>query len=319
MSATTDESLGVVLLNLGGPERLADVRPFLYNLFSDREIIRLGPPFLQRPIAWWIARRRAPKSRESYRLIGGGSPLNRITRSQATALEKALRDRGLPATVDMAMRYWRPYADTAISRFHAQGIRRLVLLTLYPHYSKATTGSSVRDFQRRAAGYGFVIHTIDAWPDHPGYVRELAATILEARERVGENARVVYSAHSLPARFIEEGDPYCEHLARTIAAVEGETGIKGELCYQSRSGPVRWLEPSTPDTIDRLAAEGCRKLVMVPISFVSDHVETLYEIDMLYRRQAEQHNMRLERAPSLNTRPGFIAALADLVEEAIRP
>ncbi len=318
MSATAGDPLGVVLLNLGGPERLADVRPFLYNLFSDREIIRLGPPLLQRPIAWWIARKRAPKSAEAYRMIGGGSPLGRITKAQARALEAQLRQRQIPAVVEVAMRYWHPLAGETVDRLAERGIRRLVLLPLYPHYSKATTGSSVRDFLRRAAGRGFEITTIESWPDHPGYVRELAATITEARQTMGGDPRVVYSAHSLPARFIDEGDPYCEHLERTIAAVEAATAIKGELCFQSRSGPVRWLEPSTPATIDRLAAEGCRKILMVPISFVSDHVETLYEIDMLYRRQAEQHHMELRRSAALNTRPGFIAVLADLVEEAVR-
>ncbi len=316
---TTSKSnprIGVVLLNLGGPERLADVRPFLYNLFSDREIIRLGPPFLQKPIAWFIAWRRAPKSMESYRLIGGGSPLNRITSAQAAALEERLRARGLPAVVGMAMRYWRPYAGEIIERFAALGIRRLVLLTLYPHYSVATTGSSMTDFRRQAAGRDFDITATEAWPDQPGYVRELAATITECRQALGDDARVVYSAHSLPVRFIEEGDPYCDHLRRTIEAVEALTGVRGELCYQSRSGPVRWLSPSTPETLERLAAEGCRRLVMVPISFVSDHVETLYEIDILYRQQAQDLGMELRRSASLNTRPGFIEALADLVEEA---
>lgn len=310
---------GVLLLNLGGPGQLADVQPFLYNLFSDRNIIRLGPPFMQKPLARFIAWRRAPKSRESYRLIGGASPLARITAEQAAALADKLAAHGF-YRVAVAMRYWRPDADTVLAGLDREGVRRLVALPLYPHYSVATTGSSLVDLDRAAAGFspGFEIASIQSWQQQPRYIGELAQTIIDGLARFGaDEPRVVYSAHSLPRKFVDEGDPYVDHLQATIRAVEQLTGRPGILCYQSRSGPVEWLAPSTPETLDRLAAEGCKNILMVPISFVSDHVETLYEIDMLYRQQAAGLGIRLERTDSLNVRPGFIDALQELVLEAV--
>jgi ferrochelatase len=339
------ETIAVVLLNLGGPERVEDVRPFLYNLFSDRLIIRLGPAFLQRPIAWMIAKRRAPKSQGYYRQIGGGSPLNAITRDQCRALETSLADHA-PFRVGMVMRYWHPFAAEVLPDLLAHGVRKLVALTLYPHYSIATTGSSLRDLREYLATQPQAVEVleIDSWPDNPAYVDCLVERIREGlagscaqgvSTGVGEVApppplpspasgrggaldvngrvEVVYSAHSLPVKFIEEGDPYVDHLKRTIAAIEAKTGKQGHLCFQSRSGPVEWLAPSTPETIEKLAAQGCRRIVMVPISFVSDHVETLCEIDIQYRELATSLGVELIRTRSLNTDPAFIAGLKGLV------
>ena len=306
MSEQSDRA--IVLLNLGGPETVDDVRPFLYNLFSDRLIIRLGPPFLQRPIAWWIAKKRAPKSREYYRQIGGGSPLSRITREQCRALSRTLG--GVP--VEMAMRYWRPFSREVVARLHAAGVRRLHAVTLYPHYSIATTGSSLVDLRAAIADLApdMELTTVESWPDHPGYIDCLAKRIIATLDAGG--GEVVYSAHSLPVKFIKEGDPYVDHLQRTIAAVEKVTGKTGHLCYQSRSGPVEWLAPSTPETIERLARQGCKRVVMVPISFVSDHVETLCEIDIQYRDQARKLGMELVRVPVFNADADFIEVLAAL-------
>jgi len=311
--------LGVVLLNMGGPERLEDVAPFLMNLFSDREIIRLSPfPFLQRFIAARIVKKRAPKSREAYRLIGGGSPLARITREQARALAESL---GGGTVVLPAMRYWHPYAHETVEALGRAGVRRVVLLPLYPHFSRATTGSSLKDFFRAQEALQPAMETavIDAWPDDPEYVGALAETIMEGVGGLEAGSyELVYSAHSLPKSFIDQGDPYLDHLKRTIQAVEAATGIIGRLCFQSRSGPVKWLTPSTPDLLDQLAREGVRRVVMVPLSFVSDHVETLYEIDILYKTFCRERGLELVRTPSLNTRPRFIGALARLVREAWR-
>lgn len=305
------ETIGVVLLNLGGPERVEDVRPFLYNLFSDRLIIRLGPAFLQRPIAWMIAKRRAPKSQGYYRQIGGGSPLNTITAEQCRALEASLAGQA-PFQVRMVMRYWHPFADEVLPALLAQGVSKLVALTLYPHYSIATTGSSLRDLRDYLAGQPQPVDLleIDSWPDNEAYVDCLAERIMELE---GNGTEVVYSAHSLPVKFIDEGDPYVDHLKRTIAAIEVKTGKQGHLCFQSRSGPVEWLAPSTPETIAKLAGQGCRRIVMVPISFVSDHVETLCEIDIQYRDLAASLGVELIRTRSLNTDPAFIAGLKGLV------
>lgn len=305
--------IGVILLNLGGPERLEDVRPFLYNLFSDRLIIRLGPAFLQRPIAWLIAKRRAPKSQNYYRQIGGGSPLNEITVAQCRALESELSPYGL-FKVGMIMRYWHPFAAEVLPAFMACGITKLVALTLYPQYSIATTGSSLKDLRAylMEAFRDVELLEIDSWPDNDIYIHCLAERIMELLVQ-DDGTEVVYSAHSLPVKFIEEGDPYVDHLKRTIAAIEAKTGKGGHLCFQSRSGPVKWLEPSTPETIKKLSQQGCRRIIMVPISFVSDHVETLCEIDIQYKELAASLDMKLIRTKSLNTDPAFIAGLSELV------
>jgi ferrochelatase len=311
----TQENIAVILLNLGGPERLEDVEPFLFNLFSDRMIIRLGPSFMQKTIARFIARRRAPKSSQAYAKIGGGSPLGKITADQAKALKKELAGYG-PFRVDVAMRYWHPRADETLAQLQNDGIKRIIALPLYPHYSIATTGSSVSDLVEAARAFSpaFEIATIDAWPVQPEYINALATTIKTGTELFeGEKPQVVYSAHSLPVKFIQEGDPYVDHLKLTIQAVESLTAIPGKLCYQSRSGPVEWLSPSPPEILEQLRKEGCKNVLMVPISFVSDHVETLYEIDMLYGEMAQDMGIRMERTASLNCMPEFIDSLKDMV------
>lgn len=314
MSQTT----GVILLNMGGPDSLDAVRPFLYNLFSDRDIIKLGPSFLQKHIAWFIARKRAAKSAENYRKIGGKSPLLDITTAQAEALEKELSSQG-KYIVTTAMRYWHPYPKDALDQLLDKGVTELVALTLYPQYSKATTGSSVSFLEKEIARRHLTmpLTVIDSWPTQPNYVGALAKGILSTVEKLqadGANeVQIVYSAHSLPVTFVEAGDPYVEHLQQNIEAIEKVTKMKGVLCYQSRSGPVEWLAPSTPEMIDRLADEGCKAMAMVPISFVSDHIETIYEVDMLYRSMAEERGIAFASSPSLNTNPEFIKGLAKLV------
>ncbi len=315
MTQQSKEQIGVLLLNLGGPDRLQDVESFLFNLFSDRQIIRLSPfPFLQRPLARFIANRRAPKSRKAYKQIGGGSPLKKITGQQGAALETFLGRVG-SFKVGMAMRYWYPSADEVLQEFGQNGITKIVALTLYPHYSLATTGSSIIDLEKAAAKlpYRFDITTVTSWPDQQEYINCLVRSIRREVGKIAGQATVVYSAHSLPVKFIEEGDPYLDDLAKTITAIEEQTGIRGRLCFQSRSGPVEWLAPSTPDTLAKLAEQGVKDVVMVPISFVSDHVETLYEIDIQYRELATDLGMRLHRTDSLNTEPEFIRCMAKLV------
>ena len=308
---------GVVLLNMGGPETLADVEPFLLNLFCDREIIRLGPfPFLQKFIAGRIVGKRAPKSREAYKLIGGGSPLARISAEQGRALAANLAATGGDYLVRCAMRYWHPLAAETLAEFRRANIRKLVVLPLYPHFSRATTGSSLNDLRRALAAHGdfFSCREIEAWPDQPDYIAALAATIEEGAAAFnGDKYTLVYSAHSLPVSFIKEGDPYLDHIKRTIASLEARLGRRGQLCFQSRSGPVRWLEPSTRDMLRQLAAQRVKNVLMVPISFVSDHVETLYEIDILFREMARELGIRLVRPPALNTHPTLIQGLAKLV------
>jgi ferrochelatase len=318
MTAQDGKPIGVILLNMGGPEKLDEVEPFLYNLFSDRQIIRLGPFFMQKFLARMISRKRAPKSMETYRLIGGGSPLTRLTNEQAAALQKELIKSG-NFLVRVAMRYWPPYADKVLVEFQKHGIEKVIAVSLYPHYSKATGGSSLRGLQQAVskAGSYFEVVEVASWPAQPKYIACLADNINKGLEQFDGDVQVVYSAHSLPVKFIEEGDLYLDHLKVTIRAVEEITGHKGELCFQSRSGPVEWLSPSTPEKMKELARKGCKNILMVPISFVSDHVETLYEIDMMYREQAADLGMRLERTESMNSNPLFIEALKELVLEKI--
>jgi len=306
---------GVILLNMGGPDTLDSVRPFLFNLFSDREIIRLGPAFLQKFLAWIISRRRAPKSRAIYSKIGGSSPLKEISFQQALALQKTLREDG-DYIVTVAMRYWPPFADEAIQELLKAEVTHLTAVTLYPHYSKATTGSSIahlqKSLQRLAPDIPLTI--ISSWPTEESYIKVLAENITKGLQDFDSQAvEIVYSAHSLPVSFIQAGDPYVDHIKQTIAAIETITQQSGRLCYQSRSGPVEWLSPSTPEMLEILAKEGCKNILMVPISFVSDHVETLYEINILYREQAAQLGMCLKPSASLNTDPLFIQGLKSLV------
>jgi len=304
------ETVGVLLMNLGGPDGQESVRPFLYNLFSDRLIIRLGPAFMQKPLAWLIARRRAPKSAGYYAKIGGGSPLLTITRQQGTVLETRLREHG-DFRCFVGMRYWHPFIEDTIRDMHSSGIEKLVVLSLYPHYSIATTGSSMESLKGALSKYPMQLVEVEPWYEHAGYVESMAEVIHEA---LREGTEVVFSAHSLPRSFIEGGDPYVEHIMGTIHALEKRLPqMRWRLGYQSRSGPVKWLEPSTEEVLERAAAEGVKDLLVVPISFISDHIETLYEVDILYKGIAEGLGMELRRTESLNIRPPFIHALEDLV------
>lgn len=312
--------VGVVLLNLGGPDSLSAIRPFLYNLFSDREIIRLGPAFMQKPLAYLISVLRRGKTEAAYSLIGGRSPILEITKEQAHALEALLQGSLTEGSADcrvfIAMRYWRPFTKDVVADVVGQGFGRIIALSLYPHYSKATTGSSLSALDKALAGTSIERVDIPSWFNHPIYIDALIETIERGLASFGpqhDDVHVLFSAHSLPVKFIDEGDPYLEHIKGTISAITNKIRINWDLSFQSKSGPVRWLEPSTEAMLEDLAARRVKKLLVVPVSFVSDHIETLYEIDMLYKEMAEKFGIDLRRAESLNTAPRFIAALAYLV------
>jgi protoporphyrin/coproporphyrin ferrochelatase len=319
----SEKKTGVLLLNLGGPDSLQAVKPFLFNLFSDRDIIRLGPAPLQKPIAFLISLFRSGKTKKAYSLIGGKSPISEITSAQAKALEQALGL--LPPTpgfrspgVSVAMRYWHPLIEDVIPDLHAAGIRRLIVLSLYPQYSVATTGSSLNRLGDYTSKYGIETFNILSWFDHPLYIDAIVQSIRDGLQAFGSEEgahkiRVLFSAHSLPVKFITEGDPYEVQIKGTIDEVIKKIDIDWSLSYQSKSGPVEWLGPSTDEMIEHLAAEGVKNLLVVPISFVSDHIETLYEIDILYRDMARGLGIRLERVNSLNTSPLFISALLGIV------
>ena len=330
----TPDSTGILLLNLGGPDSLRAVRPFLYNLFSDRDIIRLGPAFLQKPLAWLISTLRSKKTEAMYRQIGGKSPILDITTAQAEALEKALNSASIstpiPHNVELSfkvyigMRYWHPFIADTVRNIEQDGIRDLIVLSLYPHYSKATTGSSLSDFMKAAEGKTFNLRYINEWYDYPPYIDAMAELVAEQMSGLQEpGVEILYSAHSLPRSFIDEGDPYLDHIKATVDKINARLHeppyhaphFPWHLSFQSKTGPVKWLEPSTEETIEELGRKGCKDLIVVPVSFVSDHIETLFEIDIQYQELAEKQGMTLRRCRALNTSEKFIAALRDLVRE----
>jgi ferrochelatase len=319
----SENKKGVILLNLGGPDTLDAVKPFLFKLFSDRDIIRLGPSFLQKPLGWIIAAMRSRKTRENYRLIGGGSPILEITTAQAVALEKRLNKKESGFKTYVGMRYWRPFIGEVVERVVSDGVDELIVLPLFPQYSKATTGSCFNELKRAIVGSGEKINVtyVTSWHENPLYIKALATAVEKGLQKFSKDDRkdvhILFSAHSLPQKFIDEGDPYADHLNSTINALLKVTNIGSwELSFQSRSGPVKWIGPKTDETLKELAEKGVDKVLLVPISFVSDHIETLYEMDTLYKKQAEMLGIALERTPSLNTSPEFILALADIVEKA---
>jgi ferrochelatase len=319
--------VGVLLLNLGGPDQLEDVRPFLFNLFSDPEIIRLPFPWLQKPLAWLISTRRAKQSQENYRHIGGGSPLRRITEEQALALQQTLREHGTDAQVYIGMRYWHPFTEEAIARIKRDNIEQLVVLPLYPQFSISTSGSSFRLLERlwqEDPALDHVDYTvIPSWYDRPGYLQAMADLIASELDRFEnpDQIHIFFSAHGVPVSYVEEsGDPYqreIEECTRLIMETLNRPNAH-TLAYQSRVGPVEWLKPYTEDAIPELAQQGIKDLLVVPISFVSEHIETLQEIDMEYRELAEEAGIEnFHRVPALNTHPTFIAELSNMVTDAL--
>jgi ferrochelatase len=328
------DMIGVILLNLGGPDSLKAVKPFLYNLFSDRDIIRLGPSFLQKPIASLIVNLKAKKTMEAYSLIGGRSPLLDITTAQAKALEILLNSkfeiRNSKFKVYIGMRYWHPFIEDTLKEMYRDGIKKIIALNLYPHYSVATTGSSIKEFKKalvrvyRCEGYReekyclncppVTVRFTPSWYNHPLYIEALVEKIQQGIEEFkGQKPIVLFSAHSLPQKFIDKRDPYVNEIKGTIDAILKKIDVEWCLSYQSKSGPVKWLEPSTEEMLHELSKKGVKNILVVPISFVSDHIETLYEIDILYKKMAQELGINLKRTESLNTSPKFIEALTEIV------
>lgn len=314
------EETAVILLNLGGPAAESEVRPFLLSLFSDRDIIRLPlQPLLSRLIVHF----RSPKVIENYRKIGGGSPLLKITMAQARALETELRGRGLNAPVLVAMRYTSPRSGDAVREALSGGAKTILALPLYPHFSRATTGSSLTDLGRAAASHTVRIKEIKSFCDHPAYLDVLAGKVRQGLNSFSPEyhgkVEVIFSAHALPQKMIDQGDPYLEETKKTIQGVLQRIGpVSHHLAFQSRSGPVRWMKPGTDEVIRDLAGQGKKALLMVPVSFVSDHIETLYEIDMLYKDLARSLGiLEYRRTESLNTDPAFISGLAQIVMDRL--
>lgn len=318
---------GVILFNLGGPETLADVRPFLFRLFSDPDIIRIRSKLVRNTLAWLIATARQQKSRNLYRQIGGGSPLRKITEGQAKALEERLAMRGFPARVYVGMRCWKPTIDEAVEQIRRDGITQLIAFPLFPQFSLATTGSCFGYFRSVAQRTGLAatarISYVDAWYSEPLYIESIAELIQDGLkgfpETDPEKIRLLYSAHSIPARYVKQGDPYLEQTQMTVALINQRlrSVYPSRLAFQSRIGPLRWLEPSTREVLEEFGRAGVDSVLTIPISFVSDHIETLQEIDILYKQVAIDAGIKeFRRAASLNLLPKFIDALANIAVAA---
>lgn len=316
--------IGVVLFQLGGPDSPEAVEPFLYNLFRDPEIIDFPLARLaRRPLARLIAARRAARVAEHYAAIGGRSPLPELTRLQAAALETELR-RDLDARVVIAMRYWRPFTSEAVAELERFAPDQIVLLPLYPQYSKTTTGSSLKEWARCFSPDGRrpPVHVIREYHDDPGYIEALAAAVDAALAGFPETAGVdvVFSAHSVPLEVIAAGDPYQRQVERTVELVWARGGwpARRHLAWQSKVGPSKWLRPTLREALERLGRAGSRNVLVVPVSFVSDHIETLYEIGIEHRALARRLGIAdFRMMPGLNDSPRFVAALAGLVRSRL--
>jgi ferrochelatase len=314
-------SWAVIVLNMGGPDSLDAVEPFLTNLLADPELVRLPFPLrlFQARFARFAARRRAGHAREGYERMGGGSPLVGHTARQARAIARALAARGVPAEPFVAMRYWHPFAREVAAQVRALDPEGIALVSLYPQFSHATSGSSLGDMRRalEEAGLGGLrTVVIDRFPLLDGYVEATAASVARSLDAAGTPVpHVLFSAHGLPRKYVARGDPYLAEIEATYRAVREriDPTVTSSLAFQSRVGPGEWLRPYTADEMSALAGRGVRRLVMVPLGFVSDHIETLFEMDEEYAHLARSLGMEFRRAPALNDDPVFTDALASCV------
>ena len=313
----------IVLFNLGGPDNLDAVEPFLYHLFSDRDIFKI--PIGQKLFAKLMSFFRAPKVKEQYKHIGGKSPINEWSELQRSMLEQELKKVVSGVTVFSAMRYWHPFIKDTAKQIAQKSFDKIALLPLYPHYSKTTTGSSFNEWQRVYRGDAKSVTYIRDYFDNPKYIAALNERIDEGMMHfptdVRDDIQIVFSAHGTPERLIKQGDPYLTQIKETVACVMKARNFSHEyhLCFQSKVGPVKWIEPSTEDMIKVLGAKSKRQLLIVPVSFVSDHIETLFELDVKYRRLAEKSDIEnYVVMQGLNDSKTFVTALKELAAQALQ-
>jgi ferrochelatase len=315
------EKWGVLFLNMGGPETAGDIPSYLYRIFSDRNVIRMPiPSVIQNMVARIIASRRAPKVARRYQMIGGGSPLLKWTRLAASGVKRELSRQYPHIEIFVGMRYTEPFIHEELDAAVVEGCRHLVILPMYPHYCRATTGTALEEVLKwardRKTDLSFSV--IDSWHDRPGYIELLRRNIDAAIDAIGPGAKpkLIFSAHAIPQTLAQSGDPYLPQVNET-AARAGE-GYDYIISFQSRTGPVSWVGPDTVETVKTLASQGVTEMVIVPISFVSDHIETLYDIDIDLKSIAEKAGVKkFIRTESFNDDPRFAAFLATLVEEKI--
>lgn len=315
---------GIALLNFGGPWTLQDVKPFLYRLFVNPSVLVGVPAPFRQLLAFTIAQIKGPSSIRSYESIGGGSPQLRWTEAQAEGLRRLTGNGSV--RVEIGMRSAEPSIESALLKLKDWGAERVVLLPLFPHFSTTTSGTCFQEAHAslRRLDWNPPVHEIERWPDHAGYIRLLRQTVREAIDRA-EHERgnetdpihILFSAHSLPLKIVSLGDPYPSDVERTISAVTKDLKHPWSLCFQSRNGPLPWLEPYLEDEIKRLGSAGVRRVVVVPLSFVSDHIETLFELDQLYAEQADASGItHYYRARTFNDDPEFPRVLHSILAEA---
>ncbi len=318
------KKIAVVLFNLGGPDQLSAVRPFLFNLFNDPAIIGLPSP-LRQFVAWMISSRRDKTAQEIYGKIGGRSPILENTQKQAEALQKNLQDCGEVRTF-VAMRYWHPMKEQAVLNVMAFQPDEIVLLPLYPQFSTTTTASSLKKWHETARKFGLNVPTkiLCCYPQHDGFIQSLTTSTRAAYDKIagqGARPRVLFSAHGLPEKIVKAGDPYqwqCEQTVEALVKALAIPDLDYSICYQSRVGPLKWIGPSTDNEIRR-AGQNRVPLIVVPIAFVSEHSETLVEIDMEYRHLAHEVGVpSYTYVPTVSVTPDFIAGLGDLVRQVLQ-
>ncbi|PJA98369.1 MAG: ferrochelatase [Ignavibacteriales bacterium CG_4_9_14_3_um_filter_30_11] len=305
----------VVLLNLGGPDSLEAVQPFLENLFNDPDIFKL--PF-QKSLARYISKKRAPKVEKQYKKIGGKSPLGMWTEKQRQMLEIKLREINSETDVYIAMRYWKPLTGETSKEIEKNNYSKIILLPLYPHYSISTTGSSFNEWRRCYKGNVNTVF-IDSYFDNTLYIKaineKIDKSLLKFPEEKRKKVYLVFSAHGTPVSYVKKGDPYSRHIKKTISAVMKSRKEEYSLCYQSKVGPTKWLEPSSPDKIKELASQGNEYLLIIPISFVSDHIETEFELGIEYKRIALESGIKSYVVmEGLNDSQTFINALFEIAK-----
>jgi len=318
--------VGVLLFNLGGPETLRDVKPFLYRLFSDPEIIHVKFSPLRKAIAYMIATFRRKTSEGYYSQIGGGSPLRRLTEEQARALADELKRRGRDVETFVGMCTWHPFLFEAVDKIDEANIDSLVILPLFPQYSVTTTGSGfavLRELIDKHPQFKKLdVQWICSWADQPTYIESFVQAIQRELGKFTdpEKVHLLFSAHSIPESYVRKGDPYLEQTKETVELIMDRLGRRNpyQLSFQSKIGPVKWLEPFTSDVIVELGKQGVDDVLVIPVSFVSEHIETLYELDILFRKVAADAGVEnFKRVPALNSDPTFIRALADIVESTL--
>jgi ferrochelatase len=313
----------VVLFNLGGPDSLEAIKPFLFNLFSDRDIFKI--PVGQKIFAKIMSVFRAPSVKEKYKRIGGKSPINDWTQLQQSMLQQELQKLVPGIEVYAAMRYWHPTIRDIADKVTQKSFDKVVLLPLYPHYSITTTGSSFNEWKRVYKGEAEKLIYVYDYFDNQRYINALNErideTILRFPENVRDDIQLLFSAHGLPESIAKQGDPYPKQIDKTVACVMKARNFSHgyHLCFQSKVGPAKWLKPSTDEMIRGLAAKRKKQLLVIPISFVSDHIETLFELDIEYRMVADEANIENYMVmKGLNNSKTFVAALKELAVKALQ-